>query len=227
MGLPYFVSFILVLTLGWMQMFWTAQEHFNGVREYQKKVSDLKESLAEEKLKTKIANEDFLDFRQSVAALMPKTLPLVKGPSGAGLRGLASVLAPLSNEDVKEILSRTLFKRGQDLFRDKKFNEANHVFKTFIEHYSYSEHAPEAYFLWLDGSYQLGNYQETVEVSRQMIELFPGTELTGFGLLRLGRVYEIQGRAGDAVDIYKTVIRSYRQPDVADQARKSLKSLDL
>ena len=52
-------------------------------------------------------------------------------------------------------------------------------------------------------------------------------ELTGFALIRLGRIYEMQNRNEEAVDIYKTVLRSYPQRDVASQAKASLKGVEL
>jgi TolA-binding protein len=60
-----------------------------------------------------------------------------------------------------------------------------------------------------------------------MVELFPQSELTGFALIRLGSIYQIQNRNEEAVDIYKTVMRSYPQRDVASQARASLRDLEL
>jgi hypothetical protein len=41
----------------------------------------------------------------------------------------------------------------------------------------------------------------------------------------LGRVYELQNRSEEAVDIYKTVLRSYPQRDVASQAKASLRGI--
>ena len=60
-----------------------------------------------------------------------------------------------------------------------------------------------------------------------MIELFPTHELTGFAMVRLGRIFEAQKRAEEAVDIYKTVLRSFPQRDVASQAKASLKGIEL
>ena len=60
-----------------------------------------------------------------------------------------------------------------------------------------------------------------------MVELIPHHELTGFALIRLGRIYEMQNRNEEAVDIYKTVLRSYPQRDVASQAKASLKGVEL
>lgn len=228
MALPYFVSFILVLSLAWTELYWATEEHFNGVLELKEKSEQLQGALGEEKLKTKLAKEEFLEFRQDVASVMPEVLPVAgKGEEGYPLRNLAAVLAPAPNEAVRTVLIKSMFERGQRFFRDKKYDESNQLFKQFIDKYSYSEHTPEAYFLWLDGSFKLGDYRECVDLTHQMVQLFPGTELTGFALLRLGKIYELQGRAEDAVDIYKTVLRSYSQRDVINQAKISLKGVDL
>jgi len=228
MALSYFSIFILTLTLGWMQFFWTAKDHFSGLEEAKQQVGELRTEVKVERLKTHLAKEEFLEFRQDVATLLPPVLPIAgKGEKGYPLRNLAAVLAPSVSDAVRPVIIKTLFERGQELFRQKKYEESNRVFKTFIEKYSYSEHTPSAYFLWLDGAFRLGDYRECVEISNQMVEQFPGVELTGFALLRLGRIYEIQGRAEDAVDIYRTVLRTYPQRDVATQAKSSLKGLDL
>ncbi len=211
-----------------MNFFWTAQRHYNGLSEYKEKLTQTRELLSEEKLKAKLANEEFLEYQQDVATMMPRALPMAGvGKPGYPLRNLAAVLMPSKNERVKKVIIKTLFERGQKLFRDKKYSEATKVFEDFVHRYSYSEHAPEAYFLWLDASFKLGDYPKCVELSHDMVELFPGTDLTGFALLRLGRIYEAQGRAEDAVDIYKTVMRSFPQHDVSEQARVSLRGLDL
>lgn len=228
MALPYFAVFIMALTLGWMQFFWTAKHHFSGLEETKQKVTQLESTVKQERLKTQLAKEEFLEFRQDVATLMPQALPIAgKGEKGYPLRNLAAVLNPSTSDAVRPVIIKTLFERGQELFRNKKFEDANRVFKTFVEKYSYSEHAPDAYFLWLDGAFKIGDYRQCIEISNQMVEQFPGTELTGFALLRLGRIYEMQGRAEDAVDIYRTVLRTFPQRDVASQAKASLKGLDL
>lgn len=228
MALPYFAVFILALTLGWTQFFWTAKYHFSGLSEAKQKISELRAEVKQERLKAELAKEEFLEYRQDVATLMPKALTIAgRGKKGYPMRNLAAVLNPSTTDAVRPVIIKTLFERGQELFRQKKYEEANRVFKMFVDKYSYSEHAPDAYFLWLDGSYRLGDYRQCIEISNEMVEQYPGTELTGFALIRLGRIYEIQGRAEDAVDIYKTVLRTFPQRDVASQAKESLKGLDL
>lgn len=226
--MSYFSSLILGLMLLWMQFFWIVRDHYNGLREAKEHAQAMDRKLKEEKLKLSLLDERFFDFKQSVAMVMPKALSVAGESKDAyPLRNLASVLSSTAKEPIKNIISKALFEQGQKFFREKKFVDSNRIFKKFIDNYSYSIRTPEAYFLWLDGAFQMGDYAQCVELSKQMVELFPGTELTGFALLRLAKVYEQQGRADDAVDIYKTVIRSYPQRDLTAQARQLLKGVDL
>src|SRR5437868_11558699 len=131
MALPYFLSFILVLALGYTEVYWTTQEHFNGIKEYKQKSAEMEEELKEEKLKTKLAKEEFLEFRQDVASLMPQVLPVAgQGEEGYPLRNLAAVLAPGANEATRKIVIKSLFEKGQNLFRDKHFDESNKIFQS-------------------------------------------------------------------------------------------------
>jgi len=59
-------------------------------------------------------------------------------------------------------------------------------------------------------------------VIQRMIDLFPGHEVSGFSMIRLGKIMESRGRASDAIDIYKTVLRTFPQREVASQAKASL-----
>jgi TolA-binding protein len=85
----------------------------------------------------------------------------------------------------------------------------------------------ESYFLMAEGHFLSNELEECTAIVQQMVDLFPQHELTGFALIRLGRIYEIQNRNEEAVDIYKTVLRSYPQRDVASQAKASLKGVEL
>ena len=60
-----------------------------------------------------------------------------------------------------------------------------------------------------------------------MLNLYPESELTGFALLRMGKIYEFQDRREDAIDLYQTILRSFPQRDVAGQASRSLRSVEL
>ena len=60
-----------------------------------------------------------------------------------------------------------------------------------------------------------------------MIRLYPESELTGFALLRLGKIYEGRDRIEDAAEIYRSVAFNFTQAELKRQAEASLKAVEL
>ena len=228
MKLTSFLSFILVLTVGWMQFYAEVRETYSGINELKAEIKAMEAHGERERLSYALEKEQFLEFRQNVAALMPGVLKEHGfGEEGYPYRGLASTLVRPEKDAIRGTIVKTLFERGKDHFRKKEFAKAVRVFKQMIDRYGYSTYVAESYFLLAESHFQENELEEAVSVIQQMVELFPSHELTGFAMVRLGRVYELQNRNEEAVDIYKTVIRSYPQRDVASQAKASLRGLDL
>lgn len=228
MKLTTFLSFILILTAGWMQFYASVRETYNGVRELKEKIAYMHKAEERREVEIALDREQFLEFRQNVATLMPETLKEHGlGEEGYPFRSLASTITKSEKDQIKKTIAKTLFERGKEHFRQKDYAKANKVFKQVIERFGYSPHVPESLFLMAEGHFQENELEECTKVIQQMIELFPSHELTGFAMIRLGRIYEMQNRNEDAVDIYRTVLRSYPQRDVASQAKASLRGLDL
>ena len=61
----------------------------------------------------------------------------------------------------------------------------------------------------------------------KMVELFPENRLTGYAMLKVGGVYEVDGRHEDAIRVYKTIIAVYKDKKLLSQAQKSVKGLEL
>lgn len=228
MNLTVFLSFILVLTAGWMQFYSAAREAYNGVSELEEKLVRTQEQAKVREVDLAMEREQFLEFRQYVATLMPEVLKEKgKGLEGYPYRSLASVITKNESQAVRATIVKTLFERGKTHFREKSYSKAVKVFRQVIDKYGFSPWVAESYFLMAESYFQENELEECARAIRQMVELFPQNELTGFALVRLGRVYELQNRSEDAVDIYKAVVRSYPQREVAAQAKASLRGLDL
>lgn len=228
MSLSHFVSFSLVLTIGWMQLYSAVREQFNGNSEFRAEIHRLREEVAELETDADLQAEHFLEFRQHVATLMPDVLKKKSdGEEGYPFRSLASILTRTEAVEVRKTIAQTLFETGKSHYRKKEFAKANRAFKQLIDKFGYSPQVVEAYFLMAEGYFQDGEMEECTKIIQQMVELFPTHELTGFAMIRLGRVYENQNRNEDAVDIYRTVLRAFPQRDVASQARSSLRGMDL
>lgn len=222
-----FLSFILVLTLGWMHFYAAVREKYNGVSELQEKIALLERSAESREIQVALEREQFVEFRQTVATLMPDLLKEKGlGEEGYPFRNLASAVSRNEAFEVKKTIAKTLFERGKDHFRKNDYRKAEQVFRQVIDRFSFSPTVPEAYFLMAESQFKENELEACAQTVRQMVELFPQHELTGFALIRLGRIYEIQKRSEEAVDIYRTVLKSFPQRDVASQAKTSLRGLD-
>ena len=222
-----FLSFILMMTLGWMQFYAAVRERFNGVHELESQLANMEKRAGHREIEMAVERDQFLEFRQYVAALMPEVLKEKgMGEEGYPYRSLASTITRSEAVEVKKAIAKTLFERGKTYFRDKEYAKSVKIFKQVVEKFGFSPHVAEAYFLMSEALFQENELEECTSVVQQMVELFPHHELTGFALIRLGRIYEVQNRNEEAVDIYRTVMRSFPQRDVASQAKASMRGLD-
>jgi len=222
-----FLSFILLLTVAWMQLYASVREIYNGVSDLQTQIQYVRSKSDRAELNFALQREQFLEFRQNVATLMPDVLKEKGlGEEGYPYRSLASTISRSESEQVRKAVAKTLFERGKDNFKSRNFDKAARAFRQVIERYGFTTYVAESYFLLAESHFQENELEECTTIIQQMVELFPSHELTGFALIRLGRIYEIQNRNEEAVDIYKMVMRSYPQRDIASQAKASLRSLD-
>ena len=119
------------------------------------------------------------------------------------------------------------FQRAKKLFRDKQFGLAARAFVEFIDKNPFSMDINEAFFLLSESYFQMDDYERCLTTVEKMIELFPESELTGYAMIRMGKIYEYQERPEEAVDIYQTVLLTFPERGIASQARKSLQSVEL
>jgi TolA-binding protein len=228
MKLTPFLCLILVLTAVWMQVYFLARQTFSGVRDLEAEVERLKITNEREHLEMALEREQFLEFRQYVATLMPDVLKQKgQGEQGYPYRNLASTISRKEAEIVRQAIAKTLFEHGKEYYRKKEYAKAGRSFQQIIDRYEYSPYVAESFFLLAESHFQRNELEECTSIIQRMVELFPHHEMTGYALIRLGRIYEIQHRTEDAVDIYRTVLRSYPQRDVASQARASLRGIEL
>ncbi len=218
--------FGLVLTVLWAMVFSAARWEYSGVKQYHLEAAHYQGLLKQQELKTALVEIQMREFRQRVAALMPGKIPQ-NSERDYPLRTLASAVKK-NNPYLKSLVTaKNLMEKGKRDFRNGEFGKAGQSFKSVIDHYSYSPDVLEAYFLYSEGLYQTRNFELCAQTIQAMIELFPDSELTGFAMLRLGRIFEIQKRSSEALDIYKTVVRSFPQRDLASQAVNSIRLLEL
>ena len=82
-------------------------------------------------------------------------------------------------------------------------------------------------FLLAEGHFKLQQYDDCLQVANKMIELFPESELTGYAMVHLGQIYELNNRHEDAIGIYKTVMKSFPNRDLGVVARNALEKVEM
>ncbi|HAG91248.1 MAG TPA: hypothetical protein DCL41_05220 [Bdellovibrionales bacterium] len=226
MKLSWFSSVILILLVGLLQIYhWTATT-FDEKDVLRHKIHQLTAKLRQSELKTAMIEDQFFGFRQEVAMNLPSFLKeFGETPQGYAGRSLASVTQEPDSAKrfmANEALSSVAFEKARESFVNKNYGQAAAQFQKFVDRWGYSSKAPEAYFLMVESLYQEGRLEEAVSVIQRMIDLFPGHEVAGFSMIRLGKIMESKGHASDAIEIYKTVLRTFPQREVASQAKASL-----
>ncbi len=227
MPLSLFGSFILVLCVFWSWSFAIFSHHFSGVDHQKHAVHSLKKDQEVAALEIRLLREEMFAYQQQIAALMPQVAPEeFKGAKGYPMRQLASTLPGADSSSLQERLSTAYLARGKTNFRENKIPEAVRVFSDFIVRYPYAPQIGEAYFLLTESYFRVRDYENATKTVQKMVSLFPGNELTGFALIRLGQIFEYERRPEEAAEVYQTVLKSFPQREVASQASESIRNLE-
>ena len=99
--------------------------------------------------------------------------------------------------------------------------------KKLIEKFPDSVHVVEAHYLIIESYAQMEKNMNLVMWVEKMVELFPDNRMTGYALLKIGSLYELEGRHDDAIRIYRTIVSAYDDNSLIEKAQKAVKSLDL
>ncbi len=220
-----FLVFMLILLSGFIGLNGYVRSAFTPVDSLNKQIASLKEQAREAKFKQLLAQDSLRDFQAQVATVLPSAIEGKSIEEAYPLRQLASVVSKGDALNIERASSA--FEKAKRQFRDKHFEDSEALLGDLIERHPESTHVIEAHFLLAESQYQMGENEKAVGTIETMISLFPESELTGFSLLRLGKIFEKQDRLEDAADIYKAVLKNFPQAEIARQAETSLKSVAL
>lgn len=228
MNTTVFVSYCLALTTLMTVFYGEARQYFNRPDPYIHRIENLKEDVESQKLKTLMTQSEFEDFRQYVATLLPGVIH-EKGPGEKSYqyRTLASVVSKDSSDDFGNMKARQLFDKGKKYFREHQYDLAAQTFADVIGKHAYSAYVVEAMFLQLESNFQMRHFDECIAVMNKMLDLYPSSELTGYAMLRVGKIYEFNDRHDQAIQLYQTVLQAFPQRDLASLASQSLKAVQL
>ncbi len=221
----WFPVFIFILFSCFLAFHGYVRAHFNSGNGLEKHIAILEEKKHQAEFRQQLAQAELNDFKAQVATLLPSAIQETTGSKGYPLRQLASVVS--KGEPIQFERASSLFEKAKAQFREKNFEDANVLFNEVIERFPESIHVIEAHFLLVEGYYQLREDEKAVDTVETMISLFPESELTGFALMRLGKIFEKQDRLEDAAEIYRAVLANFNQPEIRTQAETALKAVAL
>ncbi len=223
-----FLAYGLILAGLFMQAHLHARYKFSGIERLRAEIDRQGREIERERFRAELAAHEFADYRGHVATLIPDALKKSGGETERyRLRTLASVVQAPDGDRLPLERASGLFEKGKARFRAETYEAAVAAFRGVIERFPESIHVAEAHFLLAESQFQLKEYEACLATIEAMITLFPESELTGFALLRLGKIYEYQDRLEDAVEVYRAVLASYKDQALLTQARLSLKAVEL
>ena len=176
-------------------------------------------------LDAQLARFEIADWRQHVATLLPGTVRGGSESSKYPLRNLASLAAGDAESHLDLQRGVTAFERAKKEFRDRLFEESNESFRSLIESFPGGRFDIEAHFLLAEGEFQTKDYERAVDAIDLLVGAYPESDLTGYALLRLGGIFELQGRREDADEVYRAILKAYLAPGLVAQARTALTAL--
>lgn len=228
MKISILASFCVLLTAGWALFFARAKAFYDRPDHYIAKIELLNKKVKKEKLRHLFTQYEFEGFRQHVATLLPGVIEQKgKGEKSYPYRSLASVVHKSNSDELNQYGADQIFKSAKESFRQRRFHNAIKQFNVLIQKHSYSAHIPESLFLKLESHYQVHEFSHALAAYESLVDLYPTSELTGYAMIRVGKIYESEKRFDDATDIYRNVLAVFPQPEIASLAREQMKASGL
>ncbi len=201
----------------------------NGSREHKQMAEFWKSKVAREQLKKLLVQGHFADFKQDIALLIPQEIENRKvEEEKQQLRNLASVIPHEGTHEIQLGLSaKKMLLDGKEKVKKREFKEATQILKRLVDTYPDSYHIIEAHYLIIEAYAQQDKNANVITWVEKMVDLFPENRLTGYALLKIGGLYELDGRVEDAVRIYKTIVAVYEDKKLVSQAQVAVSELQL
>nr|BFD59727.1 hypothetical protein CKG001_18340 [Bdellovibrio sp. CKG001] len=196
--------------------------HFNGHEEYEMRLANLQKQVEKEKFNNSLLSYQLKDFQQTVAQVLPDNKTL---QAKYELKNLAAVVRAPASEDSLD-LSGALYEKGKRYFNGQEYDRAIREFNKLIETYPLSQHNVEARFFIAESYFLKKDYRSSLGQIDEMVTQYPQHDLTGFILLRMGQISEMNSQTEEAAEIYKTVAKNFKNENLKKQARKLAQSVE-
>lgn len=218
--------FCLFLLMGFFTLYLSVGPQSNTSATLKIQNEKLAWNLKNQELKTLLAHYELEDYRQNLAGALKGEVK-ENLMTAYQMRNLASIIKEPIGDKLQLERASSLLAKAKKSFAEKDYNESNKILHRLIEDYPESIHSVEAYFLLIEGQYQTQDFENCISSIDDMLTLYPENDLTGFAMLRLGKIFESQDRVEDAVEIYKALLKDFKNSNLRAQAVVNLKSVEL
>lgn len=201
-------------------------EYFNQGKEYQVQVHQLESRIEKEEFKNTLLQNQLIDFQQSVAVALPADAEIKNEIANYELKNFADgVRVPASTAQLD--LSGMIFEKGKKLFKEQKYDKSIKEFRKVLDDYPLSRYKVESHFFMAEAYFLQKDYKNSLDLIDQMVQQYPDNDLTGFIMLRMGQISELNNRLEEAAEVYKTVQVHFKNDQLRDQAHKLVEGLQV
>lgn len=221
-----FLIVCLNITVGLLWSYNEFTSYFNQGKEFQIQVQQLQKKVEKEEFKNALLRNQLADFKQSVAVVLPPNSVIKNQIANYELQNFASNLRVPASESQLD-LSGLLFEKGKKLFKEQKYERSLKEFRKVLDEYPLSRYKVESHFFMAESYFLQKDYKNSLDLIDQMIVQYPDNDLTGFVMLRMGQISELNNHLEEASEIYKTVQANFKNEQLKSQARKLAESLQV
>jgi TolA-binding protein len=220
------VIWSLVLVTLWMGVFGFFNKYFDGSDFERARVARLEKKLQQNEHMLARSTFLFSEYKDALVAQGIKIDSTTKWSDPR--RAIASVMADSDYRDLPKIQpgSQTLNK-GKELFVAGDFKRSSELLDDFIRQNPDHPDLPEAAYLLVESFYMTGQIDRCINEVDFLTVHFPETEYSALALVRLGKIFESQDRADEAIEIYELVIKNFKNSNGAILAEKLRKEVSI
>jgi TolA-binding protein len=221
-----FVIVCLSITVGLLMGYNKFSNYFNQGKEYQIQVHQLNQKIEKVEFKNVLLQNQLMDFKQSVAVVLPPNSEIKNQIANYELKNFASSLRTPASEAHLD-LSGVLFEKGKKLFKEQKYEKSIKEFRKVLDEYPLSRYKVESHFFMAEAFFLQKDYKSSLDLIDQMLQQYPDNDLTGFVMLRMGQISELNNRLEEASEVYKTVQAHFKNDQLRAQAHKLSEGLQV
>jgi TolA-binding protein len=209
----------LSITVGLLAGYNEFTNYFNQGKDHQVRVRQLEKEVAQIQFHNALLQNQLTDFQRSVAAVLPPDSKISEDVAQYRLKNFSTALRVPASESEMD-LSGVVFEKAKKLFKDAKYEKAIREFNKIINEYPLSSYKVESHFFVAESYFLQKDYKSSLDIINQMVQQFPDHPLTGFIMLRMGQISELNNRLEEAGAVYKTVQLHFKNADLRAQAGK-------